>query len=69
MFVLLRRNRPAWFQDENGGAGRRHYSQGRVIEQDDERVEGGRYLDQPSEETPLRSAEADLENEPSRVAR
>jgi hypothetical protein len=69
MFVLLQRNRPAWFQNEIDTAGRRHYSQGRVIEQDDEHVEGGRYLDQPTEEKPLSSAEADLENEPSRVAR
>ena len=66
--MLLQRNRPAWFQDENDTAGRRHYSQGRVIEQADDRVGGGRYLDRPGEETPLRSAEADIENEPTRTA-
>jgi hypothetical protein len=58
MFVLLRRNRPAWFQDENGSAGRGLYSQGRVIGQD---------LYQLIEETLLRSAEADPENEPRRA--
>lgn len=55
---MLQRNRPAWFRDESDGAGRRQYSQGRVIEQADDGVAGGRYLDQPDEETPLRSAEA-----------
>jgi hypothetical protein len=66
MFVLLRRNRPAWFQDENANVGRRNYPQGRVIDEADERVGGGRYLDQPSEETFLRSGEAEIGNDPSR---
>lgn len=66
MFVLLQMNRPAWFQDES--AGRRHYSQGRIIDHPDENgggrnVGSGRYLDQPTDETPLRSAEADAEYE------
>ncbi|ERF77112.1 hypothetical protein EPUS_08679 [Endocarpon pusillum Z07020] len=64
MFVLLQRNRPGWFQDES--ARRREYPQGRVIEHTDEQVSSGRYLDQPSEETPLRSAETDVENEQTR---
>ena len=62
--MLLQRNRPAWFQDES--ARHREYPQGRIIEHTDEQVSGGRYLDQPSEETPLRSAEADVENEQTR---
>lgn len=61
MFVLLQMNRPVWFQDAS--AGRRHYSQGRVIDRTDENIGSGRYLDQPSDETPLRSAEADVEHD------
>lgn len=64
--MLLQRNRPGWFQDES--TRRPEYSQGRIIEHTDEQVSRGRYLDQPSEETPLRSAEAeaDVENEQTR---
>jgi hypothetical protein len=60
--MLLRRNRPAWFQVE--AARHRPYPRGRITEPTDEHVAGaGRYLDQPSEETPLRAPDANAENE------
>ncbi len=62
--MLLQRNRPELFQDES--ARHQDYSQGRIIGHADEHDRAGRYLDQPSEETPLRSAEADIENEQTR---
>ncbi len=60
IFVLLQRNRPGLFQNES--ARHQDYSQGRIIGHADERGHAGRYLDQPSEETPLRSDEPDVEN-------
>lgn len=62
--MLLHSNRPGWFQDESDR--RQDYSQGRIIGHADEHDSVGRYLDQPSEETPLRSAETDIENEQTR---
>jgi hypothetical protein len=62
MFVLLQRNRPSWFEGESARG--RHYTQGRISDHVDEHVGSGRYLDQPSDETALHSAEADVENEP-----
>jgi hypothetical protein len=60
--MLLRRNRPAWFQVE--AARNRQYPRGRITDPNDEHVNGaGRYLDQPREETPLRAADAHAENE------